>query len=338
MLRILMACLMITVLATAAAAFDLGRSAPIKPEIHHATPPANPDVLRQGGDLIADAVDIPVLSSGTGTTAGFNDDYDEECPYDSMSPEVVYRLIVDVDIDVTIDMLGSTYDTKIYVYDQDLALVACNDDFYPDYVSKIESVDLVGGDEYYLVVDGYGGDAGEYVYTITENVPCYLECPAGAQLEGEPPLVDGYNDLFNSGCGSDGTLPFSTITENIYCGRSGWYLSADGSQYRDTDWHEILVPEVGYLEIIGDAEYATYMFELGPQDCANVGVVQQATIGPCTEASMIIPGEPGSVVWFWVGPTNFDGEGEYDYVLYLNLDDPIATEAHSWTTVKSLFD
>ncbi len=29
---------------------------------------------------------------------------------------------------------------------------------------------------------------------------------------------------------------------------------------------------MGIIEITADAEYATYIFELGPQDCANVGV------------------------------------------------------------------
>ena len=97
------------------------------------------------------------------------------------------------------------------------------------------------------------------------------------------------------------------------------------------------------LEITGDAEVETYMFELGPQDCDNVGVIQTVIIGPCAEGSMAIDGTPGSTVWFWVGPTSFyapDGSDlfEYDYVLWLSgLYGYLATETHTWTGIKSFF-
>ncbi len=57
---------------------------------------------------------------------------------------------------------------------------------------------------------------------------------------------------------------------------------------------------------------------------------------------MTITGEPGSLVWFWVGattyepPSYFDG-GTYNYVLHLNLVESVKTERQSWTSVKSLF-
>jgi hypothetical protein len=74
------------------------------------------------------------------------------------------------------------------------------------------------------------------------------------------------------------------------------------------------------LEIHGDAEYPTYMFELAPQNCGSVAVVQQVIIGPCHEAAMTIVGAPGSTVWFWVGPTTFTGPvNEYNYVLHNNM-------------------
>jgi len=329
---------MMLALVASAMAFDLGNEKAAKPQV---TYPQNiPSALTQGGDTILDAVLVTLpVENGGGTTAGYMDDYDEECPYtQSTSPDVVYTVIPDADVAVDIDLLGSTYDTKLYVYDENLALVACNDDFYPDYVSKLENVALMGGVQYFIVVDGYGGSFGDYVINIIPFQPCVVDCPGGAELEGEPPLVDGYEDFHNGGCNTDpGAPPFGAITSEIFCGTSGWYLSADGSQFRDTDWYEIIVPEVGYIEIIGDAEFATFMFELGPQDCNAVAVIQQATIGPCAEASMTIPGAAGSIAWFWVGPTTFDGAGEYDYVLLTNLA-PVATEAHSWTGVKALFN
>ena len=169
-------------------------------------------------------------------------------------------------------------------------------------------------------------------------VPCVIDCPAGAELEGEPPLEDGYVDMHNGGCNTDPNNPvFGSISSDLYCGVSGWYLF-EGSNYRDTDWFEIVVPNSGFIEVLGDAEYATYMFELAPQDCNEVAVVQQVVIGPCVEGTMIIPGNPGDTVWFWVGPTIFDGPSDgYNYVLLTNLV-PFATESHSWSSVKTLFD
>jgi len=334
-MRFLLTILLTLALASTALAVDLGNTRPAKPDVTYEVPA--PDPARQGGDTFDDATPIDLPYAGTGTTAGFVDNYDEVCPFDSMSPEVVYVTTPPVDMVVVIDLLGSTYDTKVYVYDENFYLVACNDDFYPDYVSKIEEVALTGGAMYYIVIDGYGGDSGDYVLTITEYVPCIIDCPAGAELEGEPPLVDGYVDDYNGGCNSDGVPPFGQINTLLFCGTSGWYSSPHGDQYRDTDWYELVMPADGYLEILGDAEEPTYMFELGPQDCDNVAVIQQATIGPCQENSMTIYGAPGSTVWFWVGPTTFEEyTAEYDYVLVFGCI--YATENQSWSSVKSLFE
>jgi len=287
-MRLLAILALFLITAAPASAFDLGATAPAKPVGGSNPPPPDPEVMRQGGDTMADAVFVPVPVNGiTGTTVGYADDYDEACPYDnSVAPDVVYKLAPATDVAVDIDMLGSDYDTKIYVYDDDFELIACNDDWYPDYVSKIENLALRGDSKYYLVIDGYGDSAGQYVLTITVPEPCDLDCPAGAQLEGEPPLVDGYQDAYNGGCNSpEFGNPFGNIWSFVFCGRSGWFTGADGSSTRDTDWYELMMPANGFIEVIGDAEFATYMFELAPQDCGSVAVVQNVTIGPSRPAA-----------------------------------------------------
>jgi len=335
--------LLILIIATASLGYDLGSQAPAKPAAaSHQAPPPDPDVIRQGGDTLADAIllAIPAVDI-VGSTAGYANDYDEACPYtDAAAPDVVYKLAPLVDTAVDIDMLGSAYDTKIYVYREDFTVVACNDDFYPDYVSKLENVLLEGDVKYFLVIDGYGSESGEYVLNIVGYAPYILDCPPGAQLEGEPPLVDGYIDLHNGGCNTEGVEPFGVITQSIFCGVSGWYLSPDGSQFRDTDWFEIWVPSwMDYVEISGEAEVESFMFELGPMDCDNVGVIQQATFGPGLVGELIIPAEPGSTIWFWVGPTTFDGTGEYNYVLQTSVgwNPAVRTETQTWSAVKELF-
>lgn len=336
-MRLATVLILLMVSATALAA-DLGTMAPAKPVSHSPVAPADPAVLRQGGDTIADAVPIPIPYEGTGTTTGFVDDYDEVCPYtSSASPDVVYSMTPETDMQVDIDMLGSAYDTKIYVYDQDLNLLDCNDDFHPDYTSKLEGLPLQGGGLYYLVVDGYGSSFGDYLVTITEFEPCTIDCLPGDELENEPALVDDYEDLWNGGCNTEGITPFQSITTPLFCGKTG-YFSNNGSPSRDTDWFHLTIPYAGYLEVLGDAEEACFMFELGPQDCDSVAVLQQVTIGPCNPQMLVITGEPGSLVWFWVGPTNFwDGETyEFNYVLEINYWIS-SMENHSLSAVKGLF-
>ena len=216
-----------------------------------------------------------------------------------------------------------------------------------DYVSKIEAMPVMNGVQYFVVIDGYGSDFGDYVLAIVEFVPpppCIIECPAYYQQENEPPLEIDYADAWNGGCNSpEFGNPFQQITFGGFCGVSGYYLNG-GANSRDTDWFEATIYDAGVLEITGDAEELSWIFELGPQDCGSVGVVQQLSIGPCLDGSMAIVGPPGSVVWIWVGPQSFvspDGSDVYEYDYYLCAPSwscgDLPTEEHSWSGVKSLF-
>ncbi len=124
---------------------------------------------------------------------------------------------------------------------------------------------------------------------------------------------------------------------------SGWYLS-QGSNFRDTDWYLLTQGPAGDIEVTVDADLATYVFELGPQVCDSVGVLQQVTGGPCSEATMTISGYAhGAPVWFWAGPTVFvppsGADDEYNYVCWFTgLEPAVATEATTWSTVKALYD
>jgi hypothetical protein len=132
-------------------------------------------VERQGGDTVATATPITALPfSGAGTTVGYANNYDAVCPYtNSTSPDVVYSFTPGVTclLDITL-CAGSLYDTKLYVLDAGLSVVACNDDFCPGYVSELvtangTAVPVTAGALYYIVVDGYGGASGTYTIDIT---------------------------------------------------------------------------------------------------------------------------------------------------------------------------
>ncbi len=317
-----------------------------RPPRHVVPPPPDPQRLRQGGDTIADAVPLPTLNhTTTGTTTGYTDDHDEACPYTgSTSPDVVYTFTPGMSTTVAIDMYHSQYDTKIYVYDQDLALVACNDDYYDDFTSYLGSVPVAAGVTYFLVIDGYGGQAGDYQMSIRDHGSAdVVECNAWSVLEGEPPLVDGYVDLHNGGCNSLGDAdppPFQPIASEWFCGQAGWYL-VDGQDHRDTDWFTLTMPAAGALEIIGSATFATSMYELGPPDCDQVTVQQAVTIAPFGQNSLVITGEPGSTVWFWVGAESFTppvwADPPYEYTYLLHIPQVVVTEQHTLSAVKSLY-
>lgn len=352
-MRSILATVLIIILAASASAYDLGNQAPVKPAVTYPGNVPNPE--RQGGDTIATAFAIPALPFvDSGTTAGYVDDYSETCPYPTFDgPDVVYSYTTSGEETVDIDLCGSDYDTKVYVYDEDLSLIGCNDDYYfnhpdcLDYVSKLENVHLTAG-AYFIVVDGYASSSfGPYLITVTSHVTCVLDCPPGGMPEGEPPLVENYVDNYNSGCSESFTywqqLTADATGALTLCGVSGWYLSA-GSQYRDTDWYVLTMGAGGSIEITGDAEYATYLFELGPQDCNTVGVIQLATAGPCAEDALTVTGyAAGAPVWFWCGPTVFapppGADMMYDYVVWFaGLEGVIANEPTTWSTVKALYD
>jgi hypothetical protein len=127
---------------------------------------------REGGETIATAFPIPALPYyDAGATCDNLNDYDEACPYTgSTSPDVVYVYTPAENQDITIGLCNSFYDTKVYVYDDAGALLACNDDFPgcgPNgWRSKIECLGVPGGLNLYIVVDGYGGDCGDYELNV----------------------------------------------------------------------------------------------------------------------------------------------------------------------------
>ncbi|MDD5718667.1 MAG: hypothetical protein PHQ53_03145 [Candidatus Krumholzibacteria bacterium] len=351
-MRKLLAFAMMLTLVGTAMAYDLGNAdpRPAKPADNSVYTP--PDVPRQGGDTILTAVPITLFDGAqyTGTTVGYLHDYDEACPYTGgTAPDVVYTVTPDVTKAWDLDLCYSSYDTKIYVYDVNLNLIGCNDDAHFEapcytYSSKL-TVTLNAGIEYYIIIDAYGTNSGAYVLDIVEYFPCELECPGGDNclVEGEPPLVNGYADAYNGGCNSpEFGEPFQTLQCSTICGTTGFYLAADQSQYRDTDWFYVEVPATGVLEITGDAEYITAMYELTGTCAAGMTVVQSMEVGPCSEGTMTIVGAAGSQKVFWVGASwNQDvlsNPMEWDWILYTNLPPCIiATENDTWSGVKSLF-
>jgi len=163
--------------------------------------PSDYPTPRQGGDTIGDATAIDALPfDAAGTTAGYIDDYDEECPYTgSTSPDVVYSYAPTADMSIDISICESAYDTKLYVYENDAGNnIACNDDACNSsdgspYRSTLDQVSLTAGNIYYIVVDGYGGNSGDYNISVTEaetppEAPANDDCANAEAVTGPYPI------------------------------------------------------------------------------------------------------------------------------------------------------
>ncbi|MDH3889550.1 MAG: dockerin type I repeat-containing protein [candidate division Zixibacteria bacterium] len=233
---------------------------------------------RQGGEDIGSAVFLPTIPTVTvGTTCGYTNDYDEVCPYTgSTAPDVVYVIDPPLDTFITLSTcFPGGFDTKLYVYENTYtpgAPYACNDDACPDYTSIISCMPVLANATYYIVVDGYGADCGDYELSVeyAENcVPCVIDCDAAAYQEAEP---CGNDD--NGGCNST-----PNQFEPIQCGMdvcgTAW---ADGGS-RDTDWYSFTLASTMTIELTGSAEFPYVLGFVDTSDCALAASVDPVAVG-----------------------------------------------------------
>ncbi len=176
-----LAVIMVVVLGVVALAVSPTNVAPMKNSVVSGVPHPTG---RVGGETIETATVIAGLPfSDAGNTCEFVHDYDESCPYaGSTSPDCVYSFAAGADMLVDIFLCMSTYDTKVFVYEDVYTPgipLACIDDSYDCeefntymYQSWLTEVALYAGHTYYIVVDGYGGDCGDYILDIYEVEVC----------------------------------------------------------------------------------------------------------------------------------------------------------------------
>lgn len=182
-----------------------------------------------GGDTCATALSVGALPfSDLGDTCAAYDDYDEFCGYDSPgSPDLVYVYTPPVDgcLRASLCSPNTTYDTKLIVYASDAgdpndcgpyqsgSHRMCSDDVGSDacpvdpFQSIIDKMSVAAGTTYYFVVDGYGGECGQYDLSITDcgcsSVPSNDSCASvtGATLtEGVTVSFTGDNTCATNEC------------------------------------------------------------------------------------------------------------------------------------------
>lgn len=298
----------------------------------------------QGGDTIEDALEISLPFSGSGTTVGYANDYDLTCPWGAWASDVVYSYFPSEDIDLVVDLWGSDYDTKLIVYDENMGEIACNDDFYDNWVSRLQMVTLSAGIRYYIIVDGHDDFSGNYQIQVYENL---IEIPSDAVPEGEPTLYVGYVDEYNSGCNYSFDQPLmqeiigrASGTLDLH-GHMGW-VAFDPLMY-DTDWFSFVIGETGDVNIDIIAQSRTRLAQLDPLDCNLVSVSQFVDAMVDSPNTMTVSGTPFSAVWVAVYPNLYPPSGfsraEYSYLLSFSglQEGQVAIEQASWGAVKSLY-
>jgi len=331
-------------LAFALVCMTAGVAGAVSPTAHQAplvkavvTGHGQPD-FREGGESWADAFPIGTLPfTDSGYTCDNIDDITLPCAA-SAAPDVVYRYVAGASGSINVNLCASGYDTALGIYDASFTNMFCNDDFC-GLQSEIDGIPVTAGQTYYIVVDGFSSNCGDYVLSVTENVPCQLVCPPAALIEGEPDCYDGYYDSYNGGCNSVGwqeILPTSGNHADM-CGKSGTYLYF-GSSYRDTDW--FTVQGIGNtMTMTLNADFADVLIFIYGTDCANP-LYDALTGTPCNPITLSRYVADGAVVWPWVGPNGFAGIAcGSNYVLSLDGIGPGATavENTSWGTVKARY-
>jgi len=266
----------------------------------------------QGGDDPFTATEISALPfAASGSTEGLTDQFDVVCPFTgSTSPDAWYSYTPDADQTLVVDLCESGYDTKVYVLDADFGDIACNDDGCSDsngnpFRSIVETPTLTAGETYFIVVDGWGGDFGDYNIAVEGQdppEPCELECDGTD--EGEACDDTGGIDI-NGGCNSTPEPLFS----NVSCGETVCGVAWADAGTRDTDWFDLPAQdEDTQVTYSITTEFDGVGFYLGSNpDCGSVAVVELVETGICETGTISVVVPAGENSWWFVGANGFEG-------------------------------
>ncbi|OGC89339.1 MAG: hypothetical protein A2W25_10480 [candidate division Zixibacteria bacterium RBG_16_53_22] len=135
-----------------------------------------PARILQGGEDINTATPVTEIPfAAAGTTIGYANDYAGVCGIDAGAPDVVYSYTpVEPEEYITIDLCSyyTDFDTRLYVFENDpLTEIACDDDGCLFIRSRLSSVPMNFGNIYYIVVDGFGTGAGNYMINVSRGYP-----------------------------------------------------------------------------------------------------------------------------------------------------------------------
>ena len=298
-------------------------------------PPPTPTPPAEGNDctepFIIDMTGWAPGGANTYTDSGdaciYTNDYDETdygCGSSLISSDVVYQFTPPQDIGLQIDLLNSLYDTYMVITDGCPGAVSTclyNDDYAGTVQSGFDCMQFEGGTTYYIFVEGYYGNCGDYVLNIDECLPptptpiptpcATISCPPDGSPEGEPDCGPDYVDIYNGGCNSSPYVFQDIECGDVICGTSGYYYVGE-DQYRDTDWFRLVLTEQKVVLWNIEAEFDSLLFimDAGSEDCADYTTLTSTT-AYCGQNITGAVLEAGTY-WFWVGPDFYSGNLSFD--------------------------
>jgi hypothetical protein len=282
------------------------------------------------GENCTNALTLTVPSTVNGNTCGFMDDLNAACPWAVTGGlDVVYVYSPPENQMVTFDLCGSSFDTKMYVFDGSCqgTPIGCNDDFggtcgSDGFKSRIECLNLQVNHNYYVVVDGYDGAAcGNYVLTTTICPPCQVPSVSGDVVEvTEPWPVNGTYSTTDpdGGCNNDPSPP---LFMNITCGQAIYghtfmYTdSATSSIYRDTDWYQFVVTaqEQVVWTVQGEIPVVALILQTATPPCPADVLTGLASAGICSTVVVKRCLAPGTYYLFVGGDAADVSTQQYHY-------------------------
>lgn len=163
-------------------------------------------------DLCANAIAVACGSSISGTTNGASIDAMASCGTTISTGGVWYVLIGTGEL-FTVSLCGSTFDTKLDVYEGSCATLLCvggNNNYSPCGTSSQYNFATDSGETYYILIHGNGSGKGTFNLSLTCSSPTYnqQDCEASLQICTDE-TVGGNSDafgliqelnIFNSNC------------------------------------------------------------------------------------------------------------------------------------------
>jgi len=210
------------------------------------------------GDDCVDAIDFgPIPGSVSGETMTANPDAVDTCGGPGAAANGVWFRVV-APLNAT-QLRASTcdaadFDTVIRVYNGPCEFLSCvgyNDDNCPTGLQSSFVWDVIGGQEYYVWVGGYGTASGSFTLTIDEPPPpCDITIPGNAMAEGEADCGIPF-DTVNGGCNSA-----PPVFGAIECGVPFYGTVGYDGFTRDTDWLQFTLSETTEVTLTIESEVA----------------------------------------------------------------------------------
>ncbi len=266
------------------------------------------------GDICATAFPMVLNTTYTGTTVGYNNDYDYLSSVGA--PDVVYSYTSPTTQNVTFSLCGSSFDTYLYIFDTNCTgtPIVYNDDAGTLCASNslnsiISCQALTAGHTYYVIVDGYSTGSGTYSLLATACAPCDVVHQTGDVLEvTEPWPLPGTFSINDPDGGCNNAAPYLPQFQDITCpvsifGKTFMYTdSITGGLYRDTDWYRLNVTSTTNLtwSVTGEISMAAIIAKAVIPPCSLLVVTSGVSAGPCSTVTVSWCATPGT--WYlWAG-------------------------------------